>query len=138
MEKFPLRLLYHHMQLSSDPAFCAYIKSPINLLNCKSGNTPLPGCPCCLQSDYTSVKLEEDLVCVFKKWQRSREIRMTISSNIVYCTVFVYEVCSWPLYFVPLHSCLCWYFNQRQLYILFKKKSLKDRIQEMDNRLFFH
>lgn len=75
------------MRASSGSAFQTYIKSD-NDFGFMSDNIPLPGWPCYLQSDYTVLNLEENSVCVFKKWQRSKGIRMPTSSNILYFNIF--------------------------------------------------
>lgn len=93
------------MQLRSDPAFCFYRKRAIDF-TCTSGNIPPPGWPCSLQSVCTGIKLEDNfLVCVFKKWQRSRDLgrefpatstvvflymRFVLGLDILYLYILVY------------------------------------------------
>lgn len=90
-EKVHLHFLYLPMQMSSDSAFQTCIKRDFGF-SFMSDNIPLPGWPCCLQSECTVLKLEGNLECVFKKWQRWKEIRMSVSSNIFYCNFFCMRV----------------------------------------------
>lgn len=55
-EQVYLHFFYFHMQVCSDSAFQTYIKGNIDF-SFMSGSTPLPRWPCCLQSDYTVLKL---------------------------------------------------------------------------------